>query len=633
MSILNGSALTLYGTVSADAMDDSASFSARQVRDALAAHGDGDMTVNLNSGGGLAFEGLAIFNALKHHPGRITVCVDAIACSAASLIAMAGDEIIMRDGAMMMIHDPRSSVAGTSSELRKAAKALDTLSAQFRAIYAKRTGRDEKEIGDLMAAETWMNSDEAISGGFASSKSPEKGTPIFAAFDYRQYRNAPATLSNIGKVTMTTVQTDKTTEKSWATNFYLSAGATGLSVAELNEIVTASDTYDSARDALVDLMAAKNNANKPRPGGISTVGGETFGNPDFLAKTIGGVLYARMSGANPEGAARDLMGCSVLDLGAKLLEARGERVSWGSRDELTTRVMMSGSHSRDDFPSLLTTSGNRVLRDAYTLAQSPLKLLAKKRNAADFRPLTSIRLSEAPQLLEKGEGGELKYGSRSEAKESFALKTAGRIFSLTREAIINDDLNAFADSSRAWGRAAASYEADTLAALFTANGGNGVNLDDNNAIYTTARKNKAAAGGAINTTTLGAARQAMREFTDIDGKTLIGVAPKHLVVGSAKETEAEQALAAVAAAQTSNVNPFASKLALHVEPRLAGNAWRMFADPADLPVIVVAYLNGTEGPMMASREGWTTLGMEFRAVLDFGAGIDDWRGTYLNVGN
>lgn len=634
MLLVHDSEFTLYGTIVPDALEDSPSFSAKQVREALAAHGGGDIVVNLNSGGGVALEGLAIFNALKQHPGKITVNVDAIAASAASLIAMAGDEIVMRDGALIMIHDPRAGADGTSSDLRKTADRLDVLSTQFRSIYAKRTGRSEKEIGDLMAAETWMDADEAIKAGFASSKSAADGKPAFASFDYRQYHNTPSSLeSTIGKTAMTTPQIENPTEKPWAARFYQSAGSTDFTVSELNEIVMASDDLDAARDVLIDKMHKKNRAQVPSAGGgPATYGGNTFGNPDFLAKTIDGVLYARMTGSAPDGAARDLMGCSILDLGAKLLEARGERVSWGSRDDLTARIMMN-HHSTSDFPNLLTSSGNRVLLNSYALAQSPLKSLAKKRNAADFRPLTSIRLSEAPRFLEKAEGGELTHGSRFEAKETFALKTAGRIFTLTREAIINDDLNAFADSARFWGRSAAGYEADALASLFTANAGAGANLDDGNPIYTTGRKNKAATGAAIDTTTLGAARKAMREFTDLDGKTLIGVAPKHLVVGTAKETEAEQALAVVAAGQTSNVNPFASKLTLHVEPRLPGNAWRLFADPADLPTIVIAHLNGIEGPQIASREGWTTLGMEFRAVLDFGCGIEDWRGTYLNPGN
>jgi hypothetical protein len=121
-------------------------------------------------------------------------------------------------------------------------------------------------------------------------------------------------------------------------------------------------------------------------------------------------------------------------------------------------------------------------------------------------------------------------------------------------------------------------------------------------------------------------------MTDIDGKTLLNLVPRHLVVGSAKETEAEQVLHELSAVQVDEVNPFAGKLSLHVESRLPGNAWRLFADPGQIATIVIAYLAGREGPQLDMQEGWSTLGVEFRAVLDFGCAMQDWRGTYLNPG-
>ena len=80
-------------------------------------------------------------------------------------------------------------------------------------------------------------------------------------------------------------------------------------------------------------------------------------------------------------------------------------------------------------------------------------------------------------------------------------------------------------------------------------------------------------------------------------------------------------------------NPFASKLELMVEPRWSGNSWAVFADTAQQQVISVAYLDGARGPMLEQRPGWTTLGTEFRAVLDFGAGVTDTRGAFLNPGD
>jgi hypothetical protein len=266
--------------------------------------------------------------------------------------------------------------------------------------------------------------------------------------------------------------------------------------------------------------------------------------------------------------------------------------------------------------------------------QTPLLRIAKRRDAVDFRALTTIKLSEAPQLLENKEGAEIKHGSRAEAKESFKLKTYTRMFSLSRNAIINDDLHAFADANAAFGRGAAQTEADLLVALLTANSGNGVNLDDGSSLYGTGatRLNKAASGGALSVTTLGAGRQALRDMKDLDGKTPISSTPKYLVTGSALETQAEQLLHELSAVQVSDVNPFAGRLTLAVEPRLTGNAWRLFADPAEIATLMVAYLNGVDGPQVDTQLGWDVLGVEVRAVLDFGCGVNDFRGTYLNPG-
>jgi hypothetical protein len=356
-----------------------------------------------------------------------------------------------------------------------------------------------------------------------------------------------------------------------------------------------------------------------------------------LGETIGNVLYARMSGKAPEGEARELMGRSMIELGAMLIEEQGERISWASRSAVVDRMLTrsdigAGMHTTSDFPTLLAGAGTRVLLDSYKAAESPLKALARRRTAADFRKISLLRLSEAPRLQKVLESGELTYGSRSEAKEGFAVETYAKVFCISRQALINDDLGAFADSSKAWGRAAAETEADLLVGLLTANGGDGINLDDNNPIYATARGNKAASGADVSETTMDAARLAMRTMKGLDGKTLISVTPRHLVVGPKQETVAEKFLAAIAAAKTSDVNPFAGKMTLHVEPRFSNKAWRLFADKDEIETLIIAYLDGNEGPVMDTREGWSRLGMEFRCVLDVGVGFNDWRGTYLNPG-
>jgi HK97 family phage prohead protease len=402
----------------------------------------------------------------------------------------------------------------------------------------------------------------------------------------------------------------------------------GIPLDFVRQHVDAGGTMADFRGRAFDRLAA--DADRTRTNNIRS-SGETFDNPEFLGRAISDALHSKMTGTAPKGAAVELAGRSMLELGAMILQSRGERVSWADRVTLADRVL-ARSNTTNDFPFLLQSAGNRVLADAYQLAQTPLKNLARRRTVSDFRPVSILRLSEAPRLQKVSEGGEIKYGARGEAKEGYAIDTYARMFSLSRAAVINDDLGAFADSSAAFARAAASTEADLIAGLLLANGGDGADLNDGNPVYGTARGNKAASGAAITVASLGAGRQVLRDMKDIDGLTPLSVAPRHLVVGSAKETEAEQVLHELSAVQVDEVNPFAGKLTLQVEPRLTGNAWRLFADPAQLATIVIAYLAGREGPQIDLREGWDILGVEFRAVLDFGCAMQDWRGTYLNPG-
>ncbi|MFA6204693.1 MAG: prohead protease/major capsid protein fusion protein [Methylocystis sp.] len=356
----------------------------------------------------------------------------------------------------------------------------------------------------------------------------------------------------------------------------------------------------------------------------------TLDNPQFLRSTLENVLFARMTGKPPEGAAREFMGAPL----AAFDDILAGRRSWSGpvQGHYFDNMRAAGAHTTSDFPNLLLGSGNRVLQEQYQRASSPLMLLSRQRQSSDFRPINVLKISEAPELKEVLETGEVTYGSRGEEKEAFSVKTFARLFSLSRQAYVNDDLSAFADMLQAFGQAAAETANKQMVALFTANSGNGANLSDGNPIFTTVRGNKAASGAAIDVTTLSNARKALRETKGLDGVTPIGLTPRYLLVGPAYETIAEQMIAQIQASQLSNVNPFSGKLEVLVEPRFTGNAWRVFADPAQAPVISHAYLNGRSGPMLETREGWGTLGVEFRAVLDFGCGATDWRGAYLNVG-
>ena len=192
MAVLVDGELVLYGFVGESYFGKG--FTAAEVMDALAELGrDTDVPVRINSGGGYAYEGIAIYNALLAHRGQVSVQIDAVAASSASVIAMAGDSITMRAGANMMLHDPSGVTFGTEAEHQKSIKALARLASGMASIYAEKSGEDATAIRADMKSELWLTGAEAVERGFATATSGQAAEPV-AAFDYRVYANAPRPL-------------------------------------------------------------------------------------------------------------------------------------------------------------------------------------------------------------------------------------------------------------------------------------------------------------------------------------------------------------------------------------------------------------------------------------------------------
>lgn len=122
--------------------------------------------VRINSPGGDVFDGITIYNRLKQHSANVTVYVDGLAASIASIIMMAGDEIILSEGAMIMVHKPMSGLFGNSIELEELISRLDDVEEQLVGIYKRKTGLDRSEIKSMLAKETWLGAEEAIELGF-----------------------------------------------------------------------------------------------------------------------------------------------------------------------------------------------------------------------------------------------------------------------------------------------------------------------------------------------------------------------------------------------------------------------------------------------------------------------------------
>lgn len=194
-AIVNGNELVLTGAVGDDmGWGWGDCFTATDVILALAQMGNTrDIIVRLNSGGGIATEGSAIHSALTRHQGKKTIVVEGIAASAASIIAMAGDEVVMALGAILMIHDPAGFTVGTIVDHEMQIAALTALGDAMASIYAAKSGQSVENCRADMKAEIWLKPEDAIAKGYADRIDGDRqDEPEPVAFNYRMYQHAPA---------------------------------------------------------------------------------------------------------------------------------------------------------------------------------------------------------------------------------------------------------------------------------------------------------------------------------------------------------------------------------------------------------------------------------------------------------
>ncbi|MGJ8594368.1 prohead protease/major capsid protein fusion protein [Sulfitobacter sp.] len=347
--------------------------------------------------------------------------------------------------------------------------------------------------------------------------------------------------------------------------------------------------------------------------------------PAVITRRMSDAVAVRMAGGECPDDARQYMGDSLLDMARDTLTRSGVSVRGLAADEVFTRA----AHGTSDFPLVVSNAMGKVAADSYKAAETVLKRLGRQRVLRDFKPSTSIRVGEMGKLEEIAESGEIKATSRAETGESMSLKTFARSINVSRNLLVNDDLNLLGDMTAAFGEAAAQTEAEEMVALLTSN----PNLSDGTPVFDASRGNLSGAGADPSSAELDIIRKAMRSTTGTDGKTLISVTPKFLLVGPELENQAERLLSDIYATTTGDVNAWSGKLSLLVEPRLTSNQWYVFADPARVASIFYGYLASAQGVQIQRAEAWDTLGIKYRAFLDFGTGWTDWRGAHKNLGS
>jgi hypothetical protein len=322
--------------------------------------------------------------------------------------------------------------------------------------------------------------------------------------------------------------------------------------------------------------------------------------------------------------ARGFVGLSTAEIAKECLRAAGISTTGLSASTVVTRAL----HTTSDFALILGDTVGRSMRQSYEATPSILKQIARSMTMRDFRRVSLLQTSQFDRLERVGESGEFKRGTFSESGETMQIATFGKVFGITRQAIVNDDLNVFADVPRKMGVAAAVFEDQELVNLLVANPA----MADGDPCFHANHGNLAGSGGAPADATLTAARLAMRDQADDSGQ-LVNCTPKFIVVPSEQETAVEKLLAAIYATSVDDVNAWTGKLTVLVEPRLTdAKAWYLAADPATIDGLRFAHLEGEAGPQIETRQGFDVDGIETRIRLDFGCGIVDWRGLYRNAG-
>ncbi|BBF92220.1 prohead protease/major capsid protein fusion protein [Blastochloris tepida] len=401
----------------------------------------------------------------------------------------------------------------------------------------------------------------------------------------------------------------------------------GLGQPWVDAQIDRSATAEQARAAALDELQRRSAAGTVPTSPVVTFGVD-YTDPAIRVRAAGEALYSRINRShNLSEPARRYAEMSMPDLARECCRAAGVPLAGLSTASIVTRAL----HTTSDFALILGDTVGRTLRDSYQAVPSALKRLGRQQNATDFRARHRIQFGGNLLLERVNESGEVKSGTLAEAKESYRLETFAKMFGISRQALANDNLGAFADMPRRLGQLTAATEAKLLADLLTEGSGLGPVMADGKRLFHTDHGNLASAGTVIDVGTLGAARLAMRAQVGLAGE-LVSVTPKYLVVSPAKETEGEKVLAAISPAAVDDVNPFSGKLELIVEPRLTGNRWYLAASPAEIDGLEWAYLSGEEGPQVETRAGFEVEGVQMKVRLDFGAGFVDHRSWYSNPG-
>jgi hypothetical protein len=380
-------------------------------------------------------------------------------------------------------------------------------------------------------------------------------------------------------------------------------------------------------------VEAQNPVNAGHPARLAV----TRDSGDTVVRAFSDELHRRAGlVTEPTELGKQALGLTMLEMCRSYLDSRGINSLGMSKNELVQRAF----HSTSDFPNLFANVANKTLLAAYAEEPQTWRPLARQRNLPDFKAVSDLQI--AGQIVPEKilEGGEYKSGTLTEGKATWNLATYGKRIAVTRQAIINDDLDSLTRVPELMGRGCRLLESNMVWDLLT-NGSLGatVSLDGKALFHADHTNTISGATSVIGIAGMDAAKTKLRKQTDLAGNRL-NLGPAYLVVPVELETTALQFLYPTGYAPTnltgsSGPNPFAAGVQLIVEPRLSDDStayWYLCSSPNRVEMVTFGYLAGEAGPTITTTEKRDPDGVELLVRMDFGCTLSDYRGFVRSAG-
>lgn len=629
---------------------------ARQFANELQLLGDVvQINLHVHSPGGDVFEGMAIYNLLKNHPAAVDGYVDGLAASMASVVLMACRTIYMPANAMMMIHKPWGIQGGDADDLRRYADLLDKVEDTLVSAYADKSGKSEDDIKALLKLETWMNGEEAVAAGFADQVlDPLTAAASLTSKRMQEYTNMPEALKALfqpraqvplqapaaaaaplapAALTPEQIRAQVIAEETQRrTDINAAFGTFATSHAELLNTCLADMTCsaDAARTQLLAKLGAATTPTASARQDAHIHGG----NGNIVGDSVRASLSARL-GLAPMEASNNYNHMRLNELARASLHDRGILVASLNPMQM---VGLAFTHGSSDFGNILLDISHKSMLQGWEDAPETFHLWTLKGQLSDFKTARRVGLGEFPSLREVRPGAEYKHITLGDRGEAIMLATYGELFSITRQAIINDDLSVLSEIPRKMGMAARATIGDLVYAVLVGN----PKMSDGKTLFHTDRNNwGTGAGSALSIEAMSAGKVAMAtQKTQAQGgkARTLNIRPAYVITPVALEDKARQLIrsASVPTAQVNAgvENPIRNFAEVIGEPRLddaSATAWYMAAKQGS-DTVEVAYLNGVDTPYMEQQEGFTVDGVASKVRIDAGVSPRDSRGLYGAAG-